>query len=93
MTSAQHRYVWSRRRPHRFVPDLEVGREYQPLHRRRHGLTPRAWCARCGLPGQPGDARHPTMDPGLLAAAAERDERILGERPDRDEETRGHRDP
>lgn len=51
-----------------------------PVERRWAGEGPRRWCARCGLPGQPGDDRHPLADEQLLVAAAERDQRILGER-------------
>ena len=46
-----------------------------------YGRTePLRWCARCGLPGQPGDARHPLPDEQLLAEAAAVAARITGER-------------
>jgi hypothetical protein len=50
----------------------------------------RRWCL-CGVPGEPGDQRHPVDAPALHlptdqavveAAAAERDAAILGERPE-----------
>lgn len=56
----------SRVRPHRFV--------YAPELADRLG---RRWCGRCGLPGRPGDHRHP-VDEQLLADAAAVDRRIVG---------------
>lgn len=62
--------------PHRFDEDPNV----PPDHGRRR------WC-RCGLPGEPGDERHPvdadplhsTVMPPVPAAALEQDARRLGE--------------
>lgn len=64
------------RAPHAFEPDPEVAADF-------HG---RRWC-RCGLPGEPGDDRHPhgalpiadRQYPPTPAAAAEIDARRLGE--------------
>lgn len=72
-------------RPHAFVDEPELAERYVPPSRRE--LGPRRWCARCGLPGRPGDDRHP---PGaelaeahhdlVLAEAAAIEARITGDR-------------
>ncbi|MCH7229598.1 hypothetical protein L0U85_01785 [Glycomyces sp. L485] len=74
----------SRVRPHAFEDDAELQDPYVPCDRRDDG--PRRWCARCGLPGEPGDARHPPdaedaqrRHEDFLAAAAEVDRRRTGE--------------
>jgi hypothetical protein len=70
-----------RRRPHEFEEDPELSREYRAR---------RSWCRWCGLPGEPGDDRHPlgapSVRPPVPAEAIELDRRRLGERPDRDHE-------
>jgi hypothetical protein len=80
----------ARRRPpansrvpaHRFVDDPEAAERYVPVERRWAGSGPRRWCRRCGLPGQPGDARHPVDARGeqLLEEAAAVAARITGDR-------------
>lgn len=65
--------------PHRFDEDLDLSRD----------LTGRRWC-RCGLPGGPGDDRHPVdapalpdvLHPPVPLPAREYDSRRLGERED-----------
>lgn len=61
-------------RPHEFAEDHVIPRDY-------YG---RAWCRWCGLPGAPGDERHPLDAPSPFpptpAAAVELDLRRLGER-------------
>jgi hypothetical protein len=51
----------TRIRPHAFEPDQDLSREYVTSDRRDDG--PRTWCRRCGLPGEPGDERHPAGAP------------------------------
>lgn len=71
----------SRVTPHEFEPDLGLDPEpWVPLDERDE-RGPRRFC-RCGLLGEPGDARHPIPqpDPAVVAAALERDAEILGER-------------
>lgn len=63
-------------RPHTFGRDHQVPTDY-------HG---RAWCRWCGLPGEPGDERHPegarSLLPDTPAEARALDARRLGERLD-----------
>lgn len=69
----------SRVPPHRFVDAPELVDRYVPAARRHSG--PRRWC-RCGLPGEPGDHRHP-LDPRteqLLEEASAIAARITGDR-------------
>lgn len=63
--------------PHGFERDADVPRDLQR----------NAYCARCGLPGEPGDDRHPAgslpLAPSLPLVpddVREQDARILGER-------------
>jgi hypothetical protein len=77
---------------HEFVPDLDLPLEpYVSAARRAAGLGARRFCARCGLPGEPGDERHPVpaVDAERAAAAAEIDRRVLGERLDDDDDGGG----
>ncbi|MDQ7910760.1 hypothetical protein RB614_40345 [Phytohabitans sp. ZYX-F-186] len=67
-------------RPHPFELDDDLSTEYVTSDRREAG--PRGWCRRCGLPGEPGDARHSAREVQRLADAAELDRRRLGERVD-----------
>lgn len=64
----------SRVKTHPFVLDTEVSREW-------HGRT---WCSSCGLPGEPGDERHPLdarpLFPPTPPEARALTARILGER-------------
>jgi hypothetical protein len=90
MTVATRR-TRSRVPPHHFEPDEQLGAEsYVPQARRC--LPRRWWCRRCGLLGEPGDARHPVgalpppePDPVLAQAARQRDQAVLGEREDADD--------
>lgn len=72
----RRRVVRSRVRCPGWVEDLGLRDRYVPAARR----GPQRWCARCGLPGEPGDARHPEPDAQLLAEAAALDARIVGDR-------------
>lgn len=69
--------------PHDFEEDPSVAGD----HRNRR------WCRRCGLPGEPGDDRHPLGSlpmPSLLPPVApevrEEEARRLGERPEPDDQ-------
>lgn len=73
-----------RRVPHVFAEDPDLAERWVSAERRLAGLGPRRWCAKCGLPGEPGDGRHwaPEAEARralVLAEAAALAERILGE--------------
>jgi hypothetical protein len=77
--------VGTRVRPHAFLDAPELAERYVPTSRRE--LGPRRWCARCGLPGQPGDHRHPiaaelaaARHALVLTEASALAARIIGER-------------
>lgn len=67
----------SPRPPHQFDPDAT--RDYWD----------RSWCRWCGLPGEPGDERHPAGAPGRYPEqspeARELALRVLGEHDDETE--------
>lgn len=73
----------SRVPPHEFEDDPYLRGD----HRDRH------WCRRCGLPGEPGDDRHPpgalpmpSLLPPVAPEVLEEEARRLGERLDDHEE-------